>query len=466
MSEFSSSFQDSANRQNAYDEAVASAQGRGLKTEEELRKFQEAKEKAAAKDEKISTATTVLGAIPLEEGIKDLVSKSRKAAVKKVSSLTTDAIEDITNKVGDKVAQSIKGAVTRTRGLSKAQLPENLTRLPKADIKGAEDKLQRKARRKALRQLQAKTEREGGKFKPSQGIRDTMTDNSGDVLTSLRDAKSSASGPAATLGPNDVVDFDPTTFFDKTTGFDAGGDLTRRQINNPASIYNNQDALDGARDFQEYSTSAARRQAISDSISGKATSIARPPASTKSLIPDQLKPMRDSLAKKNRLDYDNAKSDARAKSNLPQQLTDEQKALLPDWEAVAKKPVVKTDALTEPEPTFDDISKLPPPSAALDPEADNIAAATKETATVKDTAKVGEDTAKVGESVGKDLVKGLEVGGEVDAEAGGPEDPVGDLLAVGAGLASVIGGLFHHHHHEKPPPPLPPVLNPAPALGI
>ena len=58
--------------------------------------------------------------------------------------------------------------------------------------------------------------------------------------------------------------------------------------------------------------------------------------------------------------------------------------------------------------------------------------------------------------------------GEVDAELGGPEDGLGDIIAGVVGIGSLLGGLFGKKHHETDPqiPPPPPIINPAVALGV
>ena len=48
-----------------------------------------------------------------------------------------------------------------------------------------------------------------------------------------------------------------------------------------------------------------------------------------------------------------------------------------------------------------------------------------------------------GERVGKALLKGGERMAEIDAEGGGLEDAVGDIISLGVGVGSIIGGLFH-----------------------
>tara|TARA_R110001632_G_scaffold9551_2_gene36566 strand:+ start:1996 stop:3111 length:1116 start_codon:yes stop_codon:yes gene_type:complete len=63
-----------------------------------------------------------------------------------------------------------------------------------------------------------------------------------------------------------------------------------------------------------------------------------------------------------------------------------------------------------------------------------------------DAAKAAEKIAarkvevKVGE---KAVAKGAKVAGEVDADGGGPEDPIGDVIGAVAGIATTVYSLFH-----------------------
>ena len=47
------------------------------------------------------------------------------------------------------------------------------------------------------------------------------------------------------------------------------------------------------------------------------------------------------------------------------------------------------------------------------------------------------------------LKKGLKEGAETDAEAGGPEDVLGDVVALGAGIGVFLGGLRASHHTQQ-----------------
>ena len=63
-----------------------------------------------------------------------------------------------------------------------------------------------------------------------------------------------------------------------------------------------------------------------------------------------------------------------------------------------------------------------------------------------DAAKAAEKIAarkvevKVGE---KAVAKGAKVAGEIDADAGGPEDPIGDVIGAVAGIATTVYSIFH-----------------------
>jgi hypothetical protein len=57
----------------------------------------------------------------------------------------------------------------------------------------------------------------------------------------------------------------------------------------------------------------------------------------------------------------------------------------------------------------------------------------------------------------------LEETGEIVAAGGGPEDPIGDIIAIGAGIGTLLGGLFGGDHA---PVKMPPVVNPSSQFGI
>jgi len=59
-----------------------------------------------------------------------------------------------------------------------------------------------------------------------------------------------------------------------------------------------------------------------------------------------------------------------------------------------------------------------------------------------------------GEDVGEAVGEAAGEAAEVDAIGGGPEDPISDIVALGVGIASLIGGLTGKHSNAPPPPPL------------
>lgn len=73
--------------------------------------------------------------------------------------------------------------------------------------------------------------------------------------------------------------------------------------------------------------------------------------------------------------------------------------------------------------------------------------------------------AQEGENVGKAVVKGLAEGGELDAELGGPEDPLGDLFSLGMAAATILPAVLGQKHDTSAPPP-PNLTNPGVPLGI
>lgn len=68
-----------------------------------------------------------------------------------------------------------------------------------------------------------------------------------------------------------------------------------------------------------------------------------------------------------------------------------------------------------------------------------------------------------GPSLGSDIDKAVGEGAEVDAEAGGPEDIVGDVIGLGVGIGTLLFGLHKSHESSQPPPLL--QLNPTIQLG-
>ena len=74
-------------------------------------------------------------------------------------------------------------------------------------------------------------------------------------------------------------------------------------------------------------------------------------------------------------------------------------------------------------------------------------------------AKLSDDAGGVGEdeeTTGKVITKALTRAGEIDAEGGGVEDPVSDVISLVVGIGSLIGGLFGAEHKKANLPKLPP----------
>ena len=86
--------------------------------------------------------------------------------------------------------------------------------------------------------------------------------------------------------------------------------------------------------------------------------------------------------------------------------------------------------------TIEDGAELEAPKVSLKPAA-------------RTAARVGEES--------------LEDSGEIIAAGGGPEDPVSDVIAIGVGIGTLLGGLFGGDHA---PVKQPPVVNPSSQFGI
>ena len=329
-----------------------------------------------------------MGAIPLEEGVRDAVGKlAQNARLKvqkaikdkisgtvqsvkdKINSRVNQAKQTLTNQVLDNVEGSnIKNVVSTSdqdlknlrnfniakpqailsraiEGIPEARLPENYRRLPAVNTEGLEEGL---ARRSKLATLKARTQRQFGKFQLNDNIIDdanNLTDKDG--ITSLARTRQLTSIPRLepiTLQGQTVEDITPQTFFQNSRGFLPQGELTSRSVNNPFSIMNDEEALKGARDFKEFNTIAQRKASMARSLASRSgtlddTGIARLPESTKALIPkarigDQLQPMRDMFS--NNVQYENAKQIAQSKA-------DEIRTQLPDLPNIenAKLPELK-----------------------------------------------------------------------------------------------------------------------------
>jgi hypothetical protein len=78
--------------------------------------------------------------------------------------------------------------------------------------------------------------------------------------------------------------------------------------------------------------------------------------------------------------------------------------------------------------------------------------------------KDGENAETAGKEAVGDVVKGLKKTAKIDTELGGEENPLGDVIAVGAGLSTTLGGIFGGHHKSASLDPSN-VLNPSLQLG-
>lgn len=560
MSEFDSSYFDNSQFNDAYQTAINSANNARALSAEEFNKIKEKQEEEDKKYEPIKETLTTLGAIPLEEGVRDAVGKLARNAKLKVQKAIKDkvsgAIQDVQDKIVDKANQAkeqltnkaldnvegsnIKDVVSTgeqdlknlrnfkisepeaissraTVGIPEAQLPENYIRLPKVNTQGVEEGI---ARRRALALLKAKNQRTLGKFDLSDNVIDDVNSlKSEDGVASLARARALTSTPRlepVTLQGQSVEDISPQSFFQNTRGFQPQGELTKRSVDNPFSIMNDDDALQGARDFKEFNTLAQRKESMARSLASRTgaiddAGIARAPQSTKALIPkaklgDQLQPMRDALMNNN--EYENAKQVAQSKADdirtqlpdlegieeakLPQlrDIVAEQEQMTLEGEDRKRREVGETEAEPQevPNPVFDkkfedSLGENAPEQTSAKTRAPDDLGIGENTGTdasdninsglddagqrASNVANVAEDVGEdAGESVGKALAKGASSALELDAELGGPEDLGGDLLSGIVGLSSIISGLFGHHSHHTAPPAPPPTINPAVALGI
>ena len=85
----------------------------------------------------------------------------------------------------------------------------------------------------------------------------------------------------------------------------------------------------------------------------------------------------------------------------------------------------------------------------------------------KDVSKaenIGKDAEEV-EDIGKSVGSSLEEASETDAVLGGPEDPIGDIISVGIGIAGLIGGIFGAHRMKAHTPKLPLPAQPSVQIG-
>ena len=497
MSEFSNSYFNQAQSQDAYNEAVASATGQTqagqAKFDKNLSKYQQEQEKEAKKESAIEATTGVIGGAVFTEGLRDLVGKAGKKVVKKVVEKVGEKVGNVVDDIADRATTATKNIVSKAadsivdKAKSASSTARDLMKLPDADIEGTENLV----KRNALKSLQAKTEKQFGKFDPAQQAIDAA--DSGDLgeqaLSDARALTSSGNNIPATLEGQEVDDINPLDFFKSSKGFDAGGELTRGKVGNPFSITSpeNKEALEGVKELKVFGSKAEQ---LSDARMG-----------------DQLQPMRD-LVSEGRGDikpsqiksYNQAKAEARAKANVPKPDPDADiKASLPDVDELDTRPVAQPPA---PEPTPQSAPQsAPEPDADLvgkdrdqdtqetnvsddslaedtgaDAEADADADADADASEVEEGGKSGVSETSFGADTGAGAEAGADAGsiatGEVIADttaaAEGGLNPVADIAAIGLGLAGVLGGIFGKKKASPPPkpPPPPPLLNPAVALGI
>jgi len=69
---------------------------------------------------------------------------------------------------------------------------------------------------------------------------------------------------------------------------------------------------------------------------------------------------------------------------------------------------------------------------------------------IEEASKVAKDVSTGTEDLASTAGKALGTLAETDAELGGPEDPIGDIVSLVAGLGTLFGGVFGKHHTETP----------------
>ena len=109
--------------------------------------------------------------------------------------------------------------------------------------------------------------------------------------------------------------------------------------------------------------------------------------------------------------------------------------------------VAETSFPTEPEPAPPP-APAPPTAPAPTEELDLDTDEGVKGLIRKGLGKIGEDAQGDVEKFGSKLAKGLSKAGEIDAEAGGPEDVVGDVVAAGAALVSIFSGRSVKTHKD------------------
>ena len=84
------------------------------------------------------------------------------------------------------------------------------------------------------------------------------------------------------------------------------------------------------------------------------------------------------------------------------------------------------------------------------PETDPDADATQKPDVDTDTPSAPPADTNITEDFGEDALKSFGEAAEIDAETGGPTDVVGDVIAIGAGLATLLFGLGSHSNNSPP----------------
>jgi hypothetical protein len=109
---------------------------------------------------------------------------------------------------------------------------------------------------------------------------------------------------------------------------------------------------------------------------------------------------------------------------------------------------------------------LQPEKASSDtlPKADEEASAEVKKALEKQA--LGETDKEIESDVVKKVVKkGIVREGEEEVAGGGFLDPISDIVALGTGIASLVGGLYKAHHLKMNHPKLPPMIQPSVQIG-
>ena len=464
MSELSSNIFDKSQRQLAITEAETSKRNIKEAMDEKLKLLDQAEAKKDEQAGKVKEVLTTLGAIPLMESVKDTLAKTVKKGVKKVADTVADTVVD-------KVKSVTGDALDKTKSiLSHRQLPENYQGLPKANLMNDNQIAENLGKRQKLARLKAKSIRENKPFNLQDNI--NSANNLDDELgkKSLLDSRNSMKniGHAPSTLSDDTSSesaLNPTDFFKTTTG-NPTGELTKASYQNPSSIYNNEEALQGARDFKEFSSISARKEALQNSIMDKGLgTINRAPKSVNTIRPqlgDQLQPLRDAnLAKAREVEPSTPKLKDIVSEHKNDELLDQDRQERQVGNIVSEPQEI-------PNPVFDPNQKIKPQAKVDDlgevttPASEDVA----KTASESVSKDAGESVSKdIGEDVGKSAIKaGVEEGGEI--AVGGGLDPFLDVAGAIVGLGTILGGIFGHHHHNPKPPPAPKALNPSVALGI